>query len=113
MIRRPPRSTRTDTLFPYTTLFRSDRGTGRRRRRAADRAAAHRLGPPFHGRACDRTRTGPEHPASRGKAMSRSTEEIEREIEATRNALFETVGAIENRLTPGRILEDKIGRTHV
>src|SRR3546814_10573842 len=29
MIRRPPRSTRTDTLFPYTTLFRS---TGARRR---------------------------------------------------------------------------------
>src|SRR3546814_16134987 len=26
MIRRPPRSTRTDTLFPYTTLFRSIRG---------------------------------------------------------------------------------------
>src|SRR3546814_10032104 len=25
MIRRPPRSTRSDTLFPYTTLFRSDR----------------------------------------------------------------------------------------
>src|SRR3546814_8425873 len=34
MIRRPPRSTRTDTLFPYTTLFRSaraeDRGGGAR-----------------------------------------------------------------------------------
>src|SRR3546814_11635249 len=29
MIRRPPRSTRTDTLFPYTTLFRSDRGPDR------------------------------------------------------------------------------------
>src|SRR3546814_16623802 len=29
MIRRPPRSTRTDTLFPYTTLFRSvDRDDG-------------------------------------------------------------------------------------
>src|SRR3546814_18855839 len=27
MIRRPPRSTRTDTLFPYTTLFRSVRPT--------------------------------------------------------------------------------------
>src|SRR3546814_1294864 len=27
MIRRPPRSTRTDTLFPYTTLFRSFLGT--------------------------------------------------------------------------------------
>src|SRR6056297_3999022 len=26
MIRRPPRSTRTDTLFPYTTLFRSSGG---------------------------------------------------------------------------------------
>src|SRR3546814_1019118 len=26
MIRRPPRSTRTDTLFPYTTLFRSTKG---------------------------------------------------------------------------------------
>src|SRR3546814_12180899 len=28
MIRRPPRSTRTDTLFPYTTLFRSSFGGG-------------------------------------------------------------------------------------
>src|SRR3546814_2123803 len=28
MIRRPPRSTRTDTLFPYTTLFRSPRIPG-------------------------------------------------------------------------------------
>src|SRR3546814_12367644 len=28
MRRRPPRSTRTDTLFPYTTLFRSVRGIG-------------------------------------------------------------------------------------
>src|SRR3546814_16404990 len=28
MIRRPPRSTRTDTLFPYTTLFRSNYRAG-------------------------------------------------------------------------------------
>src|SRR3546814_11046612 len=28
MIRRPPRSTRTDTLFPYTTLFRSTMSNG-------------------------------------------------------------------------------------
>src|SRR3546814_8785810 len=28
MIRRPPRSTRTDTLFPYTTLFRSSHAEG-------------------------------------------------------------------------------------
>src|SRR3546814_2970632 len=61
MIRRPPRSTRTDTLFPYTTLFRShDVGGGfrgdrpyRRRtppqpqrphaRRRADHTGRHRL----------------------------------------------------------------------
>src|SRR3546814_17213666 len=32
MIRRPPRSTRTDTLFPYTTLFRSRHDRRRKRR---------------------------------------------------------------------------------
>src|SRR3546814_4654975 len=31
MIRRPPRSTRTDTLFPYTTLFRSTQFSGSER----------------------------------------------------------------------------------
>src|SRR3546814_7017139 len=36
MIRRPPRSTRTDTLFPYTTLFRSDP------QQVGDVAAGHR-----------------------------------------------------------------------
>src|SRR3546814_16667535 len=36
MIRRPPRSTRTDTLFPYTTLFRS-----RKRHVGDDRHASH------------------------------------------------------------------------
>src|SRR3546814_2336796 len=38
MIRRPPRSTRTDTLIPYTTLFRSsvvDHGSGLRTPRGA------------------------------------------------------------------------------
>src|SRR3546814_12919200 len=36
MIRRPPRSTRTDTLFPYTTLFRSPLRLRRQRRRLGD-----------------------------------------------------------------------------
>src|SRR3546814_19297861 len=36
MIRRPPRSTRTDTLFPYTTLFRSLRAIVPRRAPARD-----------------------------------------------------------------------------
>src|SRR3546814_8446712 len=39
MIRRPPRSTRTDTLFPYTTLFRSPR----RRRASARRRDRNRI----------------------------------------------------------------------
>src|SRR3546814_6075471 len=40
MIRRPPRSTRTDTLVPYTTLFRSDRrGIVRRERQEVDNVA--------------------------------------------------------------------------
>src|SRR3546814_11056266 len=42
MIRRPPRSTRTDTLFPYTTLFRS--------RMVVDRL----MNRDFHPRLCDR-----------------------------------------------------------
>src|SRR3546814_13241927 len=41
MIRRPPRSTRTDTLFPYTTLFRSpSQGEEPRQKRAASAAPA-------------------------------------------------------------------------
>src|SRR3546814_16461761 len=39
MIRRPPRSSRTDTLFPYTTLFRSCPG-----RMACRRASVRRIG---------------------------------------------------------------------
>src|SRR3546814_2262967 len=45
MIRRPPRSTRTDTLFPYTTLFRSVRDQGRKHRRLLGLCRSHlRLG---------------------------------------------------------------------
>src|SRR3546814_15371143 len=40
MIRRPPRSTRTDTLFPYTTLFRSHAYPPHPHLRAADRVDA-------------------------------------------------------------------------
>src|SRR3546814_9272224 len=55
MIRRPPRSTRTDTLFPYTTLFRSDPSTdvifmcrsGMRTASARDRLLANTTRPTF------------------------------------------------------------------
>src|SRR3546814_17943594 len=45
IIRRPPRSTRTDTLFPYTTLFRS-----RRHRQRTRHGSRHRHAPFFVGR---------------------------------------------------------------
>src|SRR3546814_4290918 len=56
MIRRPPRSTRTDTLFPYPTLFRSKAAyrcdilrrevpvRGKRRSKTADFPPTHRIG---------------------------------------------------------------------
>src|SRR3546814_9901558 len=68
MIRRPPRSTRTDTLFPYTTLFRSAVPTGRRS------AGHHRAGVAHAQRHADgwqdlgRQRSGslrPQFPAAR------------------------------------------------
>src|SRR3546814_7224918 len=48
MIRRPPRSTRTDTLFPYTTLFRSNRA--RQRLGARPRRRGRRLSRSRHDR---------------------------------------------------------------
>src|SRR3546814_11104644 len=71
MIRRPPKSTRTDTLFPYTTLFRSlhpcrRRGAGdRRRRRRLVRRRRLPQGPP--GRPL-RHRQGPRRPRSQGRS---------------------------------------------
>src|SRR3546814_15391000 len=66
MIRRPPRSTRTDTLFPYTTLFRSDAAAPphlyRLRYRRGDRPRGlDHLGAPAHpeGGGGDRRRDRP------------------------------------------------------
>src|SRR3546814_5813748 len=62
MIRRPPRSTRTDTLFPYTTLFRSRldlHPAPRHRPGAGRRDRADRGGDPDHAapRLCHRRRS--------------------------------------------------------
>src|SRR3546814_4317107 len=68
MIRRPPRSTRTDTLFPYTTLFRSSG------RRFGHQAAVHALG---DGLAADRASSArqlraraPDRRFGRGRAAA-------------------------------------------
>src|SRR3546814_13944943 len=60
MIRRPPRSTRTDTLFPYTTLFRSvGAGSGH-----AQQHAVHHARQPVAHAAHDRRRPR-QHPGHR------------------------------------------------
>src|SRR3546814_1765462 len=58
MIRRPPRSTRTDTLFPYTTLFRSDQ--------PLDFLRAARLFAPGRLAVAARVRGAREHPVFGG-----------------------------------------------
>src|SRR3546814_6995834 len=68
MIRRPPRSTRTDTLFPYTTLFRSHAGEPR----DARRSRRHR---PRHGcEAPDRHALGHRRAGRRAAVRGRSEE---------------------------------------
>src|SRR3546814_14762061 len=75
MIRRPPRSTRTDTLFPYTTLFRSARpapagprhpGCGLQLVRGRQaHAAHHQVQPAFAGPSPGPA--GPDHRAGRSE----------------------------------------------
>src|SRR3546814_12113352 len=88
MIRRPPRSTRTDTLFPYTTLFRSDE------------AAVVEI--------------GPYRQLGRGEARVtlRRTEMIDllpRRDDPSHQLLREKFGELRTR----RIDEMEIGRAHV
>src|SRR3546814_12432991 len=73
MIRRPPSSTRTDTLFPYTTLLRSlalaAAGTGRDRARIARQGP--RCGARDGGRRCARDRRTTEIGACRRAGRAR------------------------------------------
>src|SRR3546814_2053878 len=74
MIRRPPRSTRTDTLFPYTTLFRSHPVPRRQpgRRRGGEQWPGRRWP---HGRAqLQRALAELERPGCAGQSGGRSEE---------------------------------------
>src|SRR3546814_17677827 len=89
MIRRPPRSTRTDTLFPYTTLFRSgkDRRGSSSPEPPPSRPTAWSPRPP-------RRRQGQSVPGPRSKSLApslspsipgqphRLLEQVERDVEA-------------------------------
>src|SRR3546814_3047145 len=71
MLRRPPRSTRTDTLFPYTTLFRA-RGSASARhvRRRADRHGRRQAGHRSSDRRRDRQRNAAGGHSRQGRGRS-------------------------------------------
>src|SRR3546814_14178461 len=77
MIRLPPRSTRTDTLFPYTTLFRSVRPVAvRSRHQDRVRDSRHRAGDDVRDISVHRARTdsadaGTGHRLRTGSAVAR------------------------------------------
>src|SRR3546814_4468594 len=83
MIRRPPRSTRTDTLFPYTTLVRSRQScrTAARYRRRRSRAPACAWRAPHR----------PAGGATRARAVA-----------ASRQRTAAGAGAFDQRCRPGR-----------
>src|SRR3546814_15247803 len=90
MIRRPPRSTRTDTLFPYTTLFRSERQPVADEFEPVERALEH----------VERARIGRRHarPADqRGEQRNRIAEQ----------------GGVRPAHTRSSSLIEEIGRAHV
>src|SRR3546814_6749397 len=73
MIRRPPRSTRTDTLFPYTTLFRSTSAAATSTwscRRAPRCRTPPRL-PSAHARCCPTSRSRSEEHTSELQSLMR------------------------------------------
>src|SRR3546814_9795379 len=100
MIRRPPRSTRTDTLFPYTTLFRSHIrplhdlrfiGLGKRlpghlRRARRNGGRGFRIGNLTHGSSYSFLATW-SRPAAEGRSVERSRPEMV-PIWATASAIF-------------------------
>src|SRR3546814_3156689 len=90
MIRRPPRSTRTDTLFPYTTLFRSDafHPPARRRRTAPN------VRPPRQrrGRTRDDRRATPHRPAARPWSAGHRSEEHTSELQSLMRISYAVFG---------------------
>src|SRR3546814_9470088 len=81
MIRQPPRSTRTDTLFPYTTLFRSDASSSSSAAPHHERmwvpATATPPSRPCHQRNAATGGTAPRRPATRARRSEEHTSELQ------------------------------------
>src|SRR3546814_4525008 len=98
MIRRPPRSTRTDTLFPYTTLFRSARPRPSARR---DRGCASvRSG---------RTRSGSDARRRWGKGRS---EEHTSELQSLMRISYAVFCLKKNKIMHQKITQEKKDDQH-
>src|SRR3546814_7176327 len=105
MIRRPPRSTRTDTLFPYTTLFRSQQlGVGASFEARFNRSETTTFSGPF-------TATGKVVALSNGVFVGRRGMAAGRILDMGPAALI-AVGGIQVVVTTNRH-QAQIGRAHV
>src|SRR3546814_15307270 len=109
MIRRPPRSTRTDTLFPYTTLFRSDRA-GRvvdRRQRSRHLGLYQVEDFPVFDKSFEDQFSSWECRASAGRVLA-ITQVCRSAIQLAGPALLETRSAAASR--PRRSAEPRVGK---
>src|SRR3546814_4781025 len=108
MIRRPPRSTRTDTLCPYTTLFRSNRNGGSLEEHADKRHTRSAIGDAI-------STLGVEQPAADHAAARRSSRSQISTSADTRSRIIASScvgpGVKRSRLVPRGTVE--IGRAHV
>src|SRR3546814_8914535 len=114
MIRRPPRSTRTDTLFPYTTLFRSSpyRAASRSAsRRRITLASAHvDVAPEAHGRGAgiEPPRRHDEHAVVVGRGDRRVVV-----VGDNRAGFGDRLQTVEGLDEAEGLAGDEIGRAHV
>src|SRR3546814_14935308 len=107
MIRRPPRSTRTDTLFPYTTLFRSalhqpeELAEQHRRSESDDLAATPEIEARPDEQPCDDGQPDRARPEHRDRRIDERPHAIARERAAQRGARArERREPVDDRLAP-------------
>src|SRR3546814_20240705 len=98
MLRRPPRSTRTDTLFPYTTLFRSaggGEGSGATNRRAGAVRAGE--GVPPHAGGAEARRVGAGAPPGVGSDLDGAGRHLVAEVGVRGHHPAQSGGAVGDR----------------
>src|SRR3546814_15057610 len=93
MIRRPPRSTRTDTLFPYTTLFRS---IGAKQRASGGR--------------CDVASHLPQAPTGGANRRQRADDDLALAVDLHRLGLVRRALEVDDKLVADRSAERRVGK---